>query len=193
MESSKFEDLTGDILSAPNNAVILHATNCLGEWGSGIALALKKALPHAFKRYREYCDSATTPESLAGRCLLIPPQVEDDESNDKKMLWVGCLFTSVGYGRKTKSTPGRSSQADILAFTNKALEGFREQLKGRAKDARPAEVWMCQFNSGSFKVPWKKSEAIARQVLDEWAVGNDVRVVIVRRPVVQKQGRKRKR
>jgi O-acetyl-ADP-ribose deacetylase (regulator of RNase III) len=49
MSSVDIEEVNRDIASATDNTGILHATNCLGEWGSGIAFALTKLVPNAFE------------------------------------------------------------------------------------------------------------------------------------------------
>ncbi|KAH0158321.1 hypothetical protein KCU67_g7558, partial [Aureobasidium melanogenum] len=62
----------GDLFDAPPNTLLLHACNCVGSWGAGIALAFKKRYPKHFAVYEAYCKSKT-PNSILSTCLLIPP------------------------------------------------------------------------------------------------------------------------
>lgn len=107
------------------------ACNCLGAWGSGIALQLKKQFPAAFKVYAQTCTD-NDPTDLFGTCLLIAPQAADysptattrqTSATAKKPVWIACLFTSVGWGKGNKRTgnPGVSSKDDILKATSTSL------------------------------------------------------------------------
>ncbi|KAK6000965.1 hypothetical protein QM012_003048 [Aureobasidium pullulans] len=136
----------GNLFDAPPNTLLLHACNCMGVWGAGIALALKKNYPHHFKRYKEHCES-TSPNLLLSTCLLIPPQPTGPKH------WVGCLFTSRKYGR------GKDTKDDIMDNTDSALQDMLEQLENMG-DNKPKYTWMCKINSGSFKVPWSQTKAL---------------------------------
>ncbi|KEF57015.1 uncharacterized protein A1O9_07205 [Exophiala aquamarina CBS 119918] len=145
-------EIRGDLLDAPDGATIIHAVNCQGLWGFGVAKQLKTEFPGAFKAYQSYCETAKRPRHLAGKCLLIPPQIEDyqdDETLEKKASngkpdprtyrkqpckqrrWIACLLTSVGYGTKNMrfNNPGRDSPERILRQTQMALESLRTQLE----------------------------------------------------------------
>ncbi|KAH0367952.1 hypothetical protein KCU65_g4238, partial [Aureobasidium melanogenum] len=135
----------GDLFAAPPNTLLLHACNCVGSWGAGIALAFKKHYPDHFAVYKAHCD-AKTPNSLLSTCLLIPPQPTGPRH------WIGCLFTSKKYGR------GKDSKDDIMDSTDSALQDMLEQL-GDMKN-KPERIWMCKINSGSFKVPWSQTKAL---------------------------------
>jgi hypothetical protein len=63
-------EITGDIFDAPDNTVIIHACNCMGSWGAGIALAFKQRYPKAFQAYTQHCKSQD-PTSLIRTALLI--------------------------------------------------------------------------------------------------------------------------
>lgn len=82
----------GDIFAAPANALLIHACNCKGVWGRGIAAAFKAKYPAAFKIYKAHCNKPVN--QLIGKSLLIPPQ-----PGDRHQHYVGCVFTSVGFGR----------------------------------------------------------------------------------------------
>ncbi|KAG9557324.1 hypothetical protein KCU71_g16941, partial [Aureobasidium melanogenum] len=135
----------GDLFDAPPNTLLLHACNCVGSWGAGIALAFKKRYPKHFAVYEAYCKSKT-PNSILSTCLLIPPQSTGPQH------WIGCLFTSLKYGR------GKDSKDDIMDSTDSALQDMLEQLGDM--DNKPSQIWMCKINSGSFKVPWSQTKAL---------------------------------
>lgn len=134
-----------DLFSAPANTLLLHACNCVGSWGAGIALAFKEHYPDHFEIYKAHCASKT-PSALLSTCFLIPPQRTGPQH------WIGCLFTSRKYGR------AKDREDDIMDSTDSALQDMLEQL-GEMKD-RPKQIWMCKINSGSFKVPWSQTKAL---------------------------------
>jgi ADP-ribose 1''-phosphate phosphatase len=138
-------EITGDIFDAPDNTVIIHACNCAGSWGAGIALAFKQRYPKAFQVYKSHCLSET-PASLVGTALLIPPMETQGPRH-----YVGCLFTSKKFGR------GRDTPAQILKNTGPAMESL---VIAMAEVGGVEEIRMCQINSGLFSVPWDKSRAV---------------------------------
>lgn len=135
----------GNLFDAPPNTLLLHACNCVGSWGAGIALAFKKHYPDHFAIYKAHCD-AKTPNSILSTCLLIPPQSTGPKH------WIGCLFTSKKYGR------GKDGKDDIMDSTDSALQDMLEQLGDM--EEKPERIWMCKINSGSFKVPWSQTKAL---------------------------------
>ncbi|KAI0013877.1 hypothetical protein F4779DRAFT_613155 [Xylariaceae sp. FL0662B] len=178
--------------SLPRNAFLVHATNCLGEWGSGIAAELRRLFPAAFEVYRSRCESCKPRPSaryptrdLAGRCLIIPPQ-DADVAAGAPSVSVVCLFTSYGYGRANNATgkPGRDATATILQQTERALASFRRQLReregaegdagvgaeggGGGGRAHGIVVYSPRFNSGAFRVPWEKTERLIKETFADW-------------------------
>ncbi|KIX07766.1 uncharacterized protein Z518_02420 [Rhinocladiella mackenziei CBS 650.93] len=147
-------EIEGDIIDAPDRAVIVHAVNCQGVWGCGMAAQLRKQMkfPYAFGVYKDHCLRAEKPYDLIGTCLLIEPQPGDyshkmqrvmdkwEPENslvsgatvDGKRHWIACLFTSVGYGRPNMAAnnPGKDPQKLILKHTRYALEELRTRLEG---------------------------------------------------------------
>lgn len=83
----------GDIFDAPANSLLIHACNCKGSWGKGIAESFKRRYPAAFKVYQAHCKK-TPNKQLIGTALLIPPQ-----RNDRYQQFIGCLFTSAATGK----------------------------------------------------------------------------------------------
>lgn len=174
-------NLTGDLtIDPPDNSIVIHSVNCLGQWGSGVALALAEALPGAYRVYQDFCKRGP-PETLLGFALLISPQKEDydltpkaDGSPTRSRRYVWCLFVSEGYGRRTKTKPGKSKPADIMRHTKSALEQVKSVLSmgQQGKLTEPWDenaedldddgnkpdigvIWVCKFNSGSFGIKWE--------------------------------------
>lgn len=172
----KLQEETGDIFDAPTNTLIIHACNCEGHWGAGIAKAFKDLYPQAHQHHEEYCQDHSY--SLIDSAQLIPPldASSNDGGEDKKppseasdgdkeaknipetpKHFIGCLFTSRRYGRK-KDTPKR-----ILQATKPAMEDLLRQVndwnaKAKKEEDKIKEVRMCKINSGLFAVPWEKSK-----------------------------------
>jgi ADP-ribose 1''-phosphate phosphatase len=106
--------LTGDLFSAPENSILVHACNTKGSWGAGIALAFRSRFPEQYEQYRNHC--AENMDALVGTCLLLPAE----------NYTVACLFTSRNYGRH------KDSPDQILAATKSALEDLvRQNTEGK--------------------------------------------------------------
>lgn len=167
----------------PPGSYLLHATNCIATWGAGIAAELAAIFPAACAEYKMFCNAAKAdaserwpPRSLAGQCLIIPPQ-EPDVAAGAPRVSIVCLFTSYGYGRANpaQGKPGKDTAATILRQTRTALAELRRQL-GELKaeeDAReePVDIYSNRFNSGAFKVPWEQTEAAIKEKFKGWQGG----------------------
>jgi ADP-ribose 1''-phosphate phosphatase len=145
----------GDLFTAaPENAVLIHACNCQGAWGGGIAAAFRDRYPNAYKRHQEHCQphvKAKTTKSLVGTAQFISPQ-------DKKSHFIGCVFTSNRYGRN------KDSPDQILHATESAMEDLISQInewnKGHKQDDRVKALYMCKINSGLFNVDWNDTRRL---------------------------------
>ncbi|RSL69732.1 hypothetical protein CEP54_002101 [Fusarium duplospermum] len=160
------------IRSIPSDTYLLHATNCLAQWGAGIAAELATVFPAACRAYKRFCNSAKAnpserwpPRSLAGRCLIIPPQPSDVAAGAPSVHII-CLFTSYGYGRPSAATgkPGRDNVARILAQTESALKDLRAQLLLEAG----VIIYSPKFNSGAFSVPWESTAEVIEKEFADW-------------------------
>lgn len=173
-ETLSIEEAEGDIFDAPRNCLIIHACNCQGSWGAGIAKAFHDRYPKAYSEHVDHCREYGN--DLLDSAQLIPPvDAKADDSAGKH--FVGCLFTSRYYGRK-KDKPAR-----ILSATKPAMEDLLRQVREwdeKASDGdRIGEVRICKINSGLFAVPWKKT----REVLESIDVSeSEVKVVKVVSP-----------
>ncbi|KAL9120719.1 MAG: hypothetical protein Q9187_002729 [Circinaria calcarea] len=169
----RVQESVGDIFSAPPNSVLLHACNCRGVWGNGVALEFKKRFPRAFQIYNEYCNTPPSPShqrSLLGTTLLIPPQSVEEEENEENdndgekpdintnHYWIACVFTSLGYGRTV------SSAEVILDSTKKGMGDLHKKLSFlKASGKEIGDVWAVKINSGMFGVQWDRTKRILEQ------------------------------
>lgn len=130
---SKITTIQGDLFDAPKGSLLIHAVNCKGVWGSGIAKQFAEKFPLAYDQYYLHClESNSLGKKLHGTSIIIP-------TIDYK---IGCLFTSIGYGKYV------SSPNDILKNTLDAIA----HLIALNNDDAP--MYMCKINSGLFNVPW---------------------------------------
>ncbi|KAF3101263.1 ADP-ribose 1''-phosphate phosphatase [Orbilia oligospora] len=152
----------GDIFAAPTNSVLIHACNCQGSWGAGIALAFKQLYPAAYRIYHNHCTNVSNPSSLLGTTLLIPPQ-----PTDRKTHWIACMFTSVYYGRRV-DTPDK-----ILESTTSAFEHFLNLVTNEETAGRRVvgELHACKINSGRFGVEWERSRKVLEDGLEDGGKG----------------------
>ena len=119
MSESSLLYVEGDLFTAPDHSILVHACNTLGSWSSGIALTFRQKFPAEFAQYKAHCD--TYGEALVGTCLLIPGDKHD----------IACLFTSRAPGI-SKDKP-----ADILAATRNAVT----DLEAKNIDNKPLHAW----------------------------------------------------
>jgi ADP-ribose 1''-phosphate phosphatase len=105
-----------------------------------------------------------------GTCLLISPQAEDSEVIGKE-VYIACLFTSHGYGKKNTKTknPGLSKKTDVIAATKTALEDLRKQLDQSHSDSDGVlNITSVKFNAGSFKVPWEETQSLIEEAFQDY-------------------------
>ncbi len=129
-----------DLFHAPLGSVLVHACNCYGVWGSGIAAEFAKRFPVSDKMHQAFCRSD---ELVIGRGIVLPREGQHR---------VGCLFTSEGFGVSVDPT------AEILEATRTALHEMLQTHHG--------PFYSCKFNSGLFRVPWEKTEEVLEEVLE---------------------------
>ncbi|KAL7266893.1 ADP-ribose 1''-phosphate phosphatase [Rhizina undulata] len=143
--------IPGDIFRAPSSSVLIHACNCLGSWGSGIASAFRELYPSANDVYVQHCEGAKeSPDDLLGTCLLIPPQSGD--GLEERQHWIACLFTSKGFGRN------RDPVEMVLENTDNSLKDLKKQVEElRRGNNAPNEWHACKINSARFGVPWERT------------------------------------
>ncbi|PGG99706.1 ADP-ribose 1''-phosphate phosphatase [Blastomyces parvus] len=84
-------EIEGDLFDAPEGTALIHACNCQGSWGKGIAKAFKEKYPAAYQIFRAHCQQYLShpqtqthprphPRALKlpeGTALIIPPQPAD--------------------------------------------------------------------------------------------------------------------
>lgn len=135
----------GSILEAPKGSVIVHAVNCQGVWGSGVAKLLKDRFPGGFQAYKHMCDYARGEDFT---------YISYASSSWEDTHLIANLYTSVDYGPKV-DPPDQILRATHHAVAN--LLAF--ERKGFTNINSP------KFNSGLFKTPWEKTERIIEDAL----------------------------
>ncbi|OTA22794.1 hypothetical protein BTJ68_13956 [Hortaea werneckii EXF-2000] len=153
----------GDIFAAPSNSLLIHACNCEGSWGAGIAKAFKTHYPSAYQIYHAHCTSHD-PEDLIGTALLIPTFRGDDhdddstrtrtksngetntrtaagnkqskssEQQDKHHHFIGCLFTSRSKGAKKWDSPSQILEATGSAMRDPTRAGGEATVRSQTDE-----------------------------------------------------------
>ncbi|KAF2753063.1 hypothetical protein EJ05DRAFT_480773 [Pseudovirgaria hyperparasitica] len=162
----------GDIFSvAPSRTVFIHACNCAGVWGTGIAAEFRLRYPKANTRYASYCKKNPS-DAKPGTALLIPPSPASEQKNEPQH-YVGCLFTSRHYGRR-KDVPAR-----ILANTGPALLDLLRQIRdARNVGEDVGELRICKINAGKFAVPWEDTLKALRSLKLEPGMESEITIFL---------------
>ncbi|KAJ5207616.1 hypothetical protein N7449_001995 [Penicillium cf. viridicatum] len=169
------QETPGDLFDAPNGAALIHACNCQGVWGAGIAREFRERYPAAYEIYRNHCfiyrghpvintitdisDEDPQPSLVVNRplgtALMIPPQ-QSDFLLHRRCYWIICLFTSEYYGSRV------DSEDMIVNSTFAALQDLSGQLQVLSQQAsetgneRPQRLYSSRFCTGLFNVPWER-------------------------------------
>jgi ADP-ribose 1''-phosphate phosphatase len=146
--TSNLKILEMNLFDAPKGALLVHACNCMGRWGSGIAKVFAEKKSKAYVEYQHLCSRGVTP----GMADILSENV-------------GVLFTSKGYASTV------DSPAQILTATRLAVN----DLLAKCRSEGLSLVYSNKFNSGLFKVPWVDTEKVLAEVLSgypeiEWVV-----------------------
>lgn len=128
----------GDLFHAPKGAVLVHACNCQGVWGSGIAAQFAERFPDAYVKYAEFCKKDNP---HPGSIKLI----QDDGYT------IACLLTSQHYGSFI------DSPKLILEATGRCVNKLRIFIDKTRFVASP------KINSGLFNVPWEDTEKVIKK------------------------------
>ncbi|KAF1816908.1 hypothetical protein P152DRAFT_3788 [Eremomyces bilateralis CBS 781.70] len=146
----------GDIFhEAPDNTVLVHACNCQGYWGRGIASDFAGRYPQANLSHQQHCYSLKDKKGLLGTAQLIPPM------DGTPRHYVACLYTSVRTGTR-KSPP-----EVVLQATGTAMIDLLRQIN---QEKQISGIRVCRINSGLFTVPWDDTFAVlqALECEDDW-------------------------
>jgi ADP-ribose 1''-phosphate phosphatase len=145
------EHRKGSLFDAPDGAILAHACNAKGIWGSGIAKQFKERFPGNYDSYAWHCQRNSRPESLVGTTLLLGAEAPNFEG------WgIACMFTSKGYGRDV------DPPEEILLSTQCAFTDLLSQAP------LGCEIHMPKINSGLFNVPWEETQYELESVLEDW-------------------------
>lgn len=139
------------LFDAPKDSIIVHAVNCQGVWGSGIAKEFKTRYPDSFVQYALWCKEHTTGEAKIA-CWPVREQ--------HHVSWIA---TSQNYG------PLKDSVEQIKINTTIALEDLCTQIYSLWRGSvLTVDVYSNRFNSGLFGVKWEDSELILKTVLKRY-------------------------
>ena len=136
---NRIKYIKGDLLKAPQDRMLLHACNCAGNWGKGVALQIAKAYPLAYQMHKQ-------------NAPFSPGDVQIIKIATHSAII--CLFTSKGYGRYV------DSPSVILRNTKESLIALAEGLSDET-----AIVASPKINAGLFNVPWEDTEALINSFL----------------------------
>jgi len=125
--------IKGNVLKAPADRLLVHACNCKGNWGKGVAKQLADKYPLSYMAHQQ----------------CAPFSVGDIQIINCDTRAIICLFTSKGYGR-TVDTP-----YTILRNTFKALATLAE-----AYCDQMIIIASPKINAGLFGVPWEHTEEL---------------------------------
>lgn len=126
----------GSLFESPKGSTLVHAVNCRGVWGAGIALDFKSKFPEAFREYQNKSNK------LGAACLGKSVYTKCSEYG------ILSLFTSEGFGRDA------SSPHEILEATADALDHATVYLRSGSILNMP------KINAGLFRVPWEDTEKV---------------------------------
>lgn len=139
----------GDLFNAEgDNTILVHACNCEGSWGAGIAAEFKRRYPKYYSEYEDYCYKYD--KTLLGMAIQFRGFAKDPGQA------IACLFTSYGYGTR------KDSERLILRRTEAAVNCLLSTLP------KGVEVHSPKMNAGLFRVPWEKTESIINNCLKKY-------------------------
>jgi len=132
------EYIEGDLFSN-TDAILLHACNCHGRWGRGVAATFAEKYPLEYKMHQQF-------KAKRGDYQVI-------EGPTRTII---CLFTSKGYGRDT-------DPAELIVMsTAQSLDALSDYFE----DKEGIVIASPKINAGLFQVPWPKTEALINQFLE---------------------------
>lgn len=149
---------TMSLFDAPADAIIVHACNSQGVWGSGIAKPFKEKYAHSYLDYNRFCaDFNMSRGTACGRAGMSSFHASEPH-------WVGWIVTSHNYG-ELKDSPEL-----IKINTTMALQELcKKAYLAHPKDSNPTiDIYSNKFNSGLFNVPWEQSQLILETVLKDF-------------------------
>jgi ADP-ribose 1''-phosphate phosphatase len=149
-ENIELIEQKGSLFDAPAGAILLHACNCVGSWGAGVALGFKNRYPLAHCEYLMLCRDAR-PDDIVGTTALFREGCGKDHI-------IGCLFTSRGYGRN------KDSKQQIVEATKKCFIDLLDKIS-KSDHFKNRQIWMCKINSGLFGVPWKETKEVIESII----------------------------
>lgn len=150
------------LFDAPKYSIITHACNAQGIWGSGIAKEFKHRYSYSYEEYKKHCESKDIKTGSSGLAKSLSSLVNETHT-------ISWIITSENYGDKV------DSECAILANTALAVKDLCENIINwhkistfNFKPDKKIDIYSNKFNSGLFKVPWKKTEIVLQEVLKHY-------------------------
>lgn len=144
---------TEDIFKVKEYSIIVHACNCKGYWGAGIARQIKQRYYRHFQLYSEFCRQCNEKETLGGSLLISPSSTMDNNSNKH---FIACLFTNL---TNYVTNPSKEEIEQIINSTNLSLNSLLCQVQEYRNSGIQVEtIHMPKINSGYFGIPWNLTE-----------------------------------
>jgi ADP-ribose 1''-phosphate phosphatase len=127
--------------TAGSNHYLVHATNCVGVWGAGVAKQMAEKYAYSYTLYKNFCSWSINEG-------FYPMGTFFEADN------VVSLFTSKGFG-DCKDSPDK-----ILKNTHSAVADLFHENSERETHFHSPKI-----NAGLFNVPWEKTEEIIENAL----------------------------
>lgn len=121
-------------------AIHLHACNSQGQWGPVIARIFKNRFPKSYEAHR-----------LRGN------KVGDGYFLDEDDYKVGCLITSMGYGKRKDPVP------KILTHTYMAIQRLIESIEDE-----DILIQSPKINAGKFAVRWVLTAKVIKRACNKF-------------------------
>lgn len=140
------------LFDTSEGSILVHACNAQGIWGSGIAMHMKERFPVAFKKYNETCENK----------IGSYDSTYDIDTTTHLGHRIISLITSKDFGQNVDSVE------EILINTTTALNEFCKN--NMISQTQRRTIYSNKFNSGLFKVPWEKTEAILKILTNRYNI-----------------------
>ncbi len=148
----------GNLFSAPSGVALIHAVNCQGSWGSGVAAGFRENFAYAFSEYQKHCRKHL-PQDFRKRSDLVGTSSSTWDHKGKRQtepFLICSLYTSDKYA--THVDPPES----IARATDTAMIHFLNDPNLKSVD----EIHSPKMNAGLFNVPWEMTESVIEEHLN---------------------------
>lgn len=164
-DSIMIQYIKGDLFShkpSPGRInILVHACNCKGSWGAGVAAKFRQEYPQCYKVHQQYCNQFSHESSqLLGTSQIMDSVPSEPGHKSSGPSLIVCLFTSDFFGNR------KLDPADIVNYTKLSLYDLQTKLNQYHNysqlDTKDGKIVlnMPKINAGLFGVPWPHTEAV---------------------------------